>query len=159
MRYDQERGRRRGPGRWEPAEDGERRRWHDDDDERHGGRGRPHGRGRHFAGPFGGPSELGQVLSGADQEKLKLSDDQKQQLRGLQKEADNTIDAVLKDEQKKQVKGMQEMFKAFGGFGPPGFGGGFRGNPVFRAYRYGRDYPGLAGRDLAAGKTIEELQP
>jgi hypothetical protein len=114
---------------------------------------------RKTAGPFGGPSELGQVLSGADQEKLKLSDDQKQQLRGLQKEADNTIDAVLKDEQKKQVKGMQEMFKAFGGFGPPGFGGGFGGSPVFRAYRYGRDYPGLAGRDLAAGKTIEELQP
>src|SRR5215472_2915054 len=55
MRYDQERGWRRGPGRWEPAEDGERRRWHGDDDERHAGRGRPHGRGRHFAGPFGGP--------------------------------------------------------------------------------------------------------
>ena len=55
MRDDQERGWRRGPGRWEPAEDGERRRYHDDDDERHGGRGRPRGRGRHFAGPFGGP--------------------------------------------------------------------------------------------------------
>jgi DNA-binding PadR family transcriptional regulator len=56
MRDDQERGWRRGPGRWEPAEDHEHRRWHgDDDDEMHVKRARPHGRGRHFAGPFGGP--------------------------------------------------------------------------------------------------------
>jgi DNA-binding PadR family transcriptional regulator len=55
MRDDQERGWRRGPGRWEPAEDNEHRRWHGDDDEMHVKRARPHGRGRHFAGPFGGP--------------------------------------------------------------------------------------------------------
>ena len=55
MRYDEERGRRPGPGRWEPADDDERRRWHGDD-ERHGGRGRGRGRAReHFGGPFGGP--------------------------------------------------------------------------------------------------------
>jgi hypothetical protein len=40
--------------------------------------------------------------------------------------------------------------------GPPG---GFGGNPVFRAYRYAKDYPGLAGKDLTPGKTIEELEP
>jgi DNA-binding PadR family transcriptional regulator len=56
MRYDDERGRRRGQGRWEPAEDSERRRWHGDDDERRHGRGR--GRG-HFPGPFGGPGFAG----------------------------------------------------------------------------------------------------
>ncbi len=56
MRYDdEERGRRRGPARWEPAEDHEHRRWHGDDDERRGGRGKSHGRGWHFGGPFGGP--------------------------------------------------------------------------------------------------------
>jgi DNA-binding PadR family transcriptional regulator len=59
MRYDDdERSRRRGPGRWEPAEDGERRRWHGDEGERHGGRGHARSRGReHFGGPgpFGGP--------------------------------------------------------------------------------------------------------
>jgi DNA-binding PadR family transcriptional regulator len=55
MRYEQERGWRRGPDRWEPAEDHEHRRWHGDDDERHGGRGKFPGRGKHFAGPFGGP--------------------------------------------------------------------------------------------------------
>jgi hypothetical protein len=54
MRYDDERGKRRAPGRWEPAEDGEGRRWHGDGEERHGGRGRSRSR-PHFAGPFGGP--------------------------------------------------------------------------------------------------------
>jgi hypothetical protein len=34
---------------------------------------------------------------------------------------------------------------------PPG------GGSLFRAYRYGRDYPGLAGKDLTPGNTIEEL--
>lgn len=45
------------------------------------------------------------------------------------------------------------------GGGPPGFGGPPGGDSVFRAYRYGPDYPGLAGRDLTSGKTVEELQP
>jgi hypothetical protein len=31
-------------------------------------------------------------------------------------------------------------------------------NPVFRAHRYGANYAGLAGKDLTAGKTLEELQ-
>ena len=39
--------------------------------------------------------------------------------------------------------------------GPPG---GFGGNSVFRAYRYAKDYPGLAGKDLTPGKTVEELE-
>jgi DNA-binding PadR family transcriptional regulator len=53
MRYGEQRGQRRAPGRWEPAEDGEGRRWHGDGEERH-----RHGRGRghvHFGGPFGPP--------------------------------------------------------------------------------------------------------
>jgi hypothetical protein len=29
---------------------------------------------------------------------------------------------------------------------------------LFRAYRYGPDYPGLAGKDLTQGKTIEQIQ-
>jgi DNA-binding PadR family transcriptional regulator len=58
MRYDDEHSRRsrpdgpgRGRDRWEPADDGERRRWHDDKEER---RGRGRGRHGHFAGPFPG---------------------------------------------------------------------------------------------------------
>ena len=30
-------------------------------------------------------------------------------------------------------------------------------NPVFRAYRYAPDYPGLAGKNLTPGKTVEEI--
>ena len=43
------------------------------------------------------------------------------------------------------------------GFGPPGFGPP-GGSGVFRAPRYGPDYPGLAGKKLTASKTIEELE-
>ena len=50
MRHEDERRGRRGSRRWEPAEDGEGRRWHDDD-ERHGHGRRGHG---HFPGPFAG---------------------------------------------------------------------------------------------------------
>jgi len=39
------------------------------------------------------------------------------------------------------------------GFGPPG-----NGRSLFRAYRYAPDYPGLAGKELKPGKTVEELQ-
>ena len=47
--------------------------------------------------------------------------------------------------------------------GPPGgpggpFGGPPGGGGVFRAYRYGPDYPGLAGKDLTPGKSIEQLE-
>ena len=52
-----------------------------------------------------------------------------------------------------------------GGFAPPGgrpggFGGfgGLSGSALFRAYRYAPDYPGLAGKDLTPGQTIEELE-
>lgn len=51
MSYDRESTEPQGPGRWEPADDGEHRRWHGDDGRRGGRR-----RGRaHFGGPFGGP--------------------------------------------------------------------------------------------------------
>ena len=64
MRQEDERRGRRGSSRWEPAEDGEGRRWHDDD-ERHGhGRGRGHG---HFAGAFGGPGFPGVEMHGFGQ--------------------------------------------------------------------------------------------
>ena len=42
-----------------------------------------------------------------------------------------------------------------------GFGGGgdFNGgSSIFRAYRYGPTYAGLAGKDRTPGKTIEELE-
>ena len=44
--------------------------------------------------------------------------------------------------------------------GAGGRGGGFGANAgrnVFRAYRYGPDYPGLAGKPLTAGRPLEQL--
>jgi Arylsulfotransferase (ASST) len=137
------------------------------------------------AGPFGpggpgGPPEFNRVLSKSIRDKLKLSTDQEQQVSELQKQAEAKRDAILKEEQKLQLKGMQDMMTAFAGapagagprgpgFGPPGGGpGGFMGfggggifsggSSIFRAYRYGPTYAGLAGRDLTPGKAIEELE-
>jgi hypothetical protein len=31
-------------------------------------------------------------------------------------------------------------------------------NPVFRAHRYGVDYPGLAGKDLKPDESVTELK-
>jgi len=43
----------------------------------------------------------------------------------------------------------------------PGFGSGAGGNSrnVFRAYRFGPDFPGFAGKSLVAGKKLEEAAP
>ena len=38
------------------------------------------------------------------------------------------------------------------GFGPP------PGSSLFRSYRYGPEYAGLAGKDLTPGKLLEELE-
>jgi hypothetical protein len=46
-----------------------------------------------------------------------------------------------------------------GGFGPGGFGPRTKGGCLFAARRYAPDYPGLAGKDLTPGKTIEEMFP
>jgi len=95
------------------------------------------------------------------QQRLKLTDEQKKQLPELQKDADAKLDKLLTDEQKKQFKQMVEFAKTFqGGPGIPG-GPGFGpqgGSGVFRAPRYTPDYPGLAGKELKASKTIEELE-
>jgi hypothetical protein len=47
-----------------------------------------------------------------------------------------------------------------GGFpgGPPGGFATFGGDGLFRAPRYAPDFPGLAGKDLTPGKTVEEVE-
>jgi hypothetical protein len=119
-------------------------------------------------GGFGGMPQPGQIMSLTVQARLKLTDEQKKEVAGLQKDIDGKLAKLLTDEQKKQVK---EAGQGFGRGGPGGFGpggpggrggpGGFGppgGSSIFRAYRYGVDYPGLAGKDLKPGKSIEELQ-
>jgi hypothetical protein len=123
----------------------------------------------------------GQLVATAVAERMKLRDDQKQQLAELQRDADGKLGDILKEDQKKQLKQMQDFAKGLAGGppgpppgappggGPPGGGppGGFGGFPgfgapggsgLFRAPRYAADYPGLRGKDLTAGKTIDELE-
>jgi hypothetical protein len=112
-------------------------------------------------GPAPAPQVI-QVLPAALRLRLKLTDDQKKQLDTLQKSSREKLDAILTGEQREEVK------KTLAGFvnawaGGPGPGGGGGGPPnlgaaVFRSYRYPANYPGLQGKDLTPGKTIEELQ-
>src|SRR5262249_26451691 len=71
-----------------------------------------------------GAPKAGQILSSSDQNRLKLTDDQKKDLAAFQKEVDPKFDKILNDDQKKRLKGGF----AFGG-PPPGGGGPGRGGP------------------------------
>jgi hypothetical protein len=126
-------------------------------------------------GGFAGMPAPGQIMSVSTQVVLKPTPEQKAQLTDLQKQVDAKFEALLTADQKKQLKDMRADFlRMTGGGGPPGGPGGppdrgggpppFGGGPpggsaLFRAYKYGPDYPGLAGRDLKPGKTVEEMQP
>jgi hypothetical protein len=138
-------------------------------------------------GGIGGLPQPGQIMSVTTQVTLKLSSDQRKQLGDLQKEVDARLEKTLKEDQKKQLKQMREDFARGGprggrpgpgpggppgpGPGGPGGPGGGRGGPpaflfagppggatLFRAYRYAPDYPGLSGKELKPGKTIDELE-
>jgi Spy/CpxP family protein refolding chaperone len=121
---------------------------------------------------FGALPQPGQLMSPTIQARLKLTAEQKKEVEELQKDADAKLTKLFTDEQNKQFK---EMRQGFGRGGPGGFAGGPPGGPgrgpggppgmptvppggssLFRAYRYGVDYSGLAGKDLKPGKTIEE---
>jgi hypothetical protein len=109
-------------------------------------------------GGFGAPPRPGEIMSPFLQARLKLGDDQKKRLTDLQKDTDTKLNNILAEAQRKQLKAMRAG-PGPGMFGPPGFGlGPPGGGALFRAYRYAADYPGLVGRTLVAGKTIEELQ-
>jgi hypothetical protein len=97
----------------------------------------------------------------AVQIRLKLTPEQRKQVQELQKEAEGTLAKIFTDEQKKQFKEGKTNIVS-GGPGGPGGPGGFGspgGSPVFRAYRFAANHPGLAGKDLKPRKTVEELQP
>jgi hypothetical protein len=129
---------------------------------------------------FAGMASPGQLLPLTTQIVLKLSADQKTAVAAIQKEVDGKVEALLDDDQKEQFKEMRAMMARGGRPGgppsrpgaprpgpgrPPGPGGppmgpsgGFGGNSVFRAYRSANDYPGLSGKDLTPGKTIEAME-
>jgi hypothetical protein len=108
-------------------------------------------RGKGPAG-FPPPPQGVQLLPGFLPDMLRLTPAQRKELDQLQKEIDVKLDKLLTEEQRKQLKALRAPFGRGGfGFGPPAIS-------LFRAYRYAPDYPGLRGRDLTPGKTLEELE-
>jgi hypothetical protein len=117
----------------------------------------------------GGFPQPGQILSAFVQARLEVTDEQKAQLDEFQTDIDTKLAAILDDRQLEQLDQMQRFNPGGrggrGGFGggrggPGGFPGGFTppsGKSLFRAYRYPADYAGLAGKDLAPGKTLQEI--
>jgi hypothetical protein len=124
-------------------------------------------------GGFGGFTLPGQLLSTSTQIQLKPTAEQKKALGELQKTVDDKLVSLLTDDQKKQLRQMKDDFTRGGppggpggppGGGPPGgpppgmFNGPPGGASLFRAYKYAADFPGLAGRDLRPGPTVEEME-
>lgn len=128
-----------------------------------GGRRGPGGPGGGFRG-FAMPKP-GEVLSEAVQDRLKLSDEQRESLGKLQGDVDQKLEEILTDEQQEQLAQMQDFGRNFArggpggrrGFGPPGGrgpgpgdvaqddgGGRGRGRPG-RGGRRGRGGPGGPG--------------
>jgi hypothetical protein len=112
-------------------------------------------------GGFASASQPGKLMSPTQQASLKLADEQKKELVALQKNVDDKLGTLLNKDQKKQLEEQRGMVAG----GGPGRGGpmmmgmGPGGSSLFRAPRYAPNFPGLAGKDLKPGKTVEELQP
>ena len=85
---------------------------------------------------------------------LKVTPEQRKIADRLQTEADARVAKILTADQAKQLNEIRSLFvNGWGPVGPPRLG-----NAVYRSYRYAVDYPGLKGRALKPGQTVEELQ-
>jgi Spy/CpxP family protein refolding chaperone len=105
-------------------------------------------------GPGSGAPQAIRILPASVEKLLKITPEQKKTVDGLQKDADERVAKILTAEQTKQLKEIRAVFvNNWGANGSPNLG-----NAIFRSYRYAADYPGLKGRELKAGKTVEELQ-
>ncbi|HEV3116834.1 MAG TPA: aryl-sulfate sulfotransferase [Gemmataceae bacterium] len=87
------------------------------------------------AGPVGGSSQIGQMMTTSEQNRLKLTSEQKKELGGIQKDVDGRLAKILSEEQNKQIKNARGGFGRGGPGGPPGpmafqpGGPGGRGGP------------------------------
>jgi hypothetical protein len=108
------------------------------------------------AGDADGP-QPGKILSARQQDTLKLSPEQRKRMAEIQKDIDARLETLLTEDQKKLLQTMRRV-PTVARAAPPGGPGRPGGSPVFRAYRYGIDYPGFAGKKLLPGKSLEELQ-
>ncbi len=94
------------------------------------GPGGPGGAGFNF---FGAP-QIGKLLPSFALDTLKLSDEQKQQVEAIEKDAQAKLDQVFNEEQRKQFAELQRNPIGGGGFpfgGPGGGGPNFAGGPGF----------------------------
>jgi len=104
-------------------------------------------------GPAAAPVAI-RILPAFVEKMLKMTPEQKKIVDGLRKDAEARLERIFTADQAKQLKEISSVFvNAWGPGGPPNLG-----NAVYRSYRYAADYPGLKGRDLKSGKTVEELQ-
>jgi hypothetical protein len=107
-------------------------------------------------GAAGGWPQVGLIMPEFLQDRLKMTAEQKKQVRELQKEADGTLEHLLTGDQREQIKVVEETLKAaFAarvGVGPSA-------SPLFRALRYSPNYPGLVGKDLTPRDAIGDLKP
>ena len=129
-------------------------------------------------GGFAAMPVPGQIMAISTQVTLKPTAEQKKQLQHCRKRSTRSSKAPQRGPEE-AAQADAERFRprrptGGPGGGPPGggrpggpggvlrqglFGGPPGGGGVFRAYRYGPDYAGLAGKDLKPGKTVEELDP
>jgi hypothetical protein len=95
----------------------------------------------------------GEYLAAFKSTKLKLTEAQTKGLQTLQQEFDPKIAKILTDDQKRTLEDLKKK-PATAGAG----GGRKPGNTLFRATRYGLDYPAFQGKRLTPGKTLLEIQ-
>jgi hypothetical protein len=134
-------------------------------------------------GAFMGIPRIGEIVPESIKADLKLTETQSSVLKELQDYAASELKKVWTDQQKTQLEQIENMFAGGppqgrgaglgnaggagpgglgpppggrGGLGPPGAPGGAPGG-MFRAYRYAKDYPGLAGRELKPGQKLEDI--
>jgi Spy/CpxP family protein refolding chaperone len=104
------------------------------------------------ASGIGGPPQAIRILPSAIEKMLKITSEQKKTAEDMQREVDQRVAAILTADQAKQLKEIRAVFVNNWAGGAPNLG-----NAVFRSYRYAADYPGLKGKELKPGKTVEEL--
>ena len=136
--------------------------------------------------PGGGPPspEIGKLLPRHVLQDLKLSDEQQAELAKIEREAEEKLEGVLNEKQRQRLAELRKSPSPppaagppAGGpnFGPPGRGGAGSppaappgvppdllagppgGTSVFRATRYGVDYPAFTGKDMTPGKTLVQI--
>src|SRR5262249_26241080 len=125
------------------------------------------GRGR---GGTGGLPAPGQILSASARALSKLTRAQDQQLDELQEAVNRKLGTIMTSDQKNRLQTIQTEFARTGISGSPTASprtasGGPAGAAfvppkvsLFRAARYAPDHPGLAGKELKPGMTVDEIQ-